>query len=154
MVNHGKEIFQDYVPQLMTIIVSLALAIVAKQLSGDIANTPLIPFITDHYGLIFNSEHLSILHNVLIPFIMYLFSCGLLLWMGITNLVTYNETGAKSLMFLKILLGFFQLLLFGILIFFDAKLFSYFMLLVFTVIILVDILNYAASFHEVETKHK
>ncbi|MRH41480.1 hypothetical protein GH741_02185 [Aquibacillus halophilus] len=148
MVAYGKELFLDNVNQLTTIIVSLALAICAQKIAGDIANMSLISFIMDGgYSLMSTSEHFSMFRNVLLPFIMYLLACSFLLWMGITNLATYDEKGDQSVMFLKILLGFFQLMLFG-LIFVGAKLFSYFLLLVFTVIILIEILNYASSFDE------
>ncbi|MDL4839824.1 hypothetical protein [Aquibacillus rhizosphaerae] len=151
MVKYGKELFSDNVNQLVTIIVSLALAIVAQKLSGDIVNMSFLNFIKDGYGLNSNTEQFSNLGNVLLSFIMYVVGCSFLLWMGITNLVTYNEMGTKPLMFLKIFLGFFQLLLVG-LIFIEVKLFSYFMLLVFTSIILIDTLNYAASLEEVKGK--
>ncbi|MBM7573012.1 hypothetical protein [Aquibacillus albus] len=148
-MKYGKEIFQDNTTQLMTIIVSLALAIVAKKLAGDIANMSLLAFIMEGYTLIDRSGHLSIHRNVLLPFLMYFLSCAFLLWMGVTNLVTCNERHDKSFVLLKILLGYLQLVLFGMLLVISGMLFVYFMVLAFITIILTAVLNFATSFHEV-----
>ncbi|WP_163536369.1 hypothetical protein [Gracilibacillus sp. YIM 98692] len=152
MVKYGKEIFKDNFTQLMTIVVSLVLAIVAQKLSGEIANMSLIAFIMEGYAMIDSSGHLSIYRNVLLPFMMYFLSCAFLLWMGITNFVTCNERADKSFVLLKIVLGYLQFVLFGMLLIFSGKLFVYFMVLAFITIILTAILKFAATFPKVTEK--
>ncbi|MRG85923.1 hypothetical protein [Salinibacillus xinjiangensis] len=148
MIKFGKELFQDHVTQVITILASLALAIVAQKLSGDIANMSLTTFVKEGYSSIIGSEQLSLLYNVLLPFFMYILSCACLLWMGITNIITCNHIEEKSIRFLKVLLGFTQLLLFGVFIVMEGKLFMYFSIMVFTVVILVFILHYVATVQE------
>ncbi|WP_138416634.1 hypothetical protein [Aquibacillus sediminis] len=153
MINYGKEIFQDNMTQLITIIVSLGLAIVAKKLSGEIANMSIINFIKDGYSYIKDNEHLSLVHDVFVPLSMYIVSCACLLWMGVTNLVTRKEQADSRANFLKLVLGCFQLCLFTIFLFIEGKLFFYFMLLVFTVILLIGAMNVAASNHDKRNRY-
>ncbi|MDC3418243.1 hypothetical protein [Aquibacillus salsiterrae] len=150
MVQIGKEIFGDHVSQLVTIVVSLSLAIVAQKLSGDIANMSFITFIMDGYGLMDSNPEVGFFSNILLPFVMYFLSCALLLWIGICNLVTCNDERDKSNVVLKAILGYLQLIMFGMLLVMSGTLFAYFMLLIFTALILTLILDYAASYTDME----
>ena len=126
MFELGKTIFRINGIQLAAIIFCMGLAIWAKFIAINLDHVTLAEFISLNFDNIFaESRSYSLGENVFLPSMMYIISCLMLLWMGITNLITSSSEETKFNFSLRLILGVSQVILFGWFLYTGGKLALY-----------------------------
>ncbi|QCJ41174.1 hypothetical protein FAY30_04265 [Bacillus sp. S3] len=141
MLEYGKSLFRNNVTQLFCLFLCFGLVFVAKNYSIGTSGLSLHDFVSSTLDNIFSeAKSYGLGLNVVMPFILYLVSSTLLLWMSFSNFSTLRYEDNKWDMSLKLLLasceGILSLWFFIV----GGKLAFYFLAFLVTIIAFIGIL--------------
>ncbi|TFH61220.1 hypothetical protein [Peribacillus frigoritolerans] len=126
MFELGRTIIRVNTVQLILIVLCLGFAIMAKNLSINLSHLSISDFISQSFANIFTKNpQYNLFLNMVLPSILYVVSCLLLLWMGVTNFFSLILEETKLNWSLRFLLGLSQIVLFILFLYTGGKLALY-----------------------------